>query len=185
MRNIADMPITKKDAMLLLERLQWHFKQSGQKGRPLFEEPRQLFDIIGKLMRKVSVLWVRKAVTHKKHLQPYRRIRRRSERNSYKQNVQVFSNPKKTRGKVAPGSLPSSASHPVELIRAASPKLFGQGFLRKRVPVFPYTPTYTFLAMHRVNVYQNGGRFDVIDAYCNIPILAGLTRQSLKSVVAW
>jgi hypothetical protein len=118
-------------------------------------------------MKKVSQMWVRKRKTSTKDLQNFRRARKRVRRVQYKQKVQVF------------------AKSTVPVLRAALPKMYGQGFLRKPVAVHPYRPMDTFMSMHRVNVYKQGSRFDVIDALCNIPILAGLTRRGLKKVVQW
>lgn len=166
--NILDsVPRTKQDTFFLLDRIQRHLNNSGKNGYQRFDSPQDSSAAIQKLINKVSQLWVRKQKTSAKDLQNFRHARKRIRRVQYKNMVQVF----------------TKATVPA--IRASLPKIHGQGFLRQRVAVFPYRPMDTFLGGHRVNVYRAGNRFDVIDACCNIPILAGLTRRGLKKVVQW
>lgn len=165
--NIANMPHTRKDAYNLLLRVEDHLKHSGQRGRQAFDNPLEAHQGLQKAIRKLANHWVRKQLTPRSELQKFRKAKSRSRRTLYKQKMQVF----------AKSTVPS--------MRTALPAIHGQGWLRRRVEVFPYGPVYTFNADHRVNVYRKGDRFDVIDALCNIPILAGLTRQGLKKAVQW
>lgn len=166
-RNIAVIPRTRQGAFFLLDSVETHLKNSGTEGCQRFDHPQESSAAIHKLLRKVSQLWVRKQKTSTKDLQTFRRARRRTRRVQYKNHLQVF----------------SKATVPA--LRDSLPKIHGQGFLKKRVAIYPYQPADTFLGGHRVNVYKHGGRFDVIDALCNIPILAGLSLQGLKKVVQW
>ena len=178
MRNILDMPRTKQSAFFLLDHIIILLEKSG-KAKTRFPDGRvsewhQRFDSIPetlptlqKAIRAVSVKWVRKEKTSRVKLQTLRRMKRVVRRVQYKNDIQVFNTPT------------------VPTLRHALPKMHGQGTLRKSVAVHPYRPMDTFLTMHRVNVYRQGSRFDVIDALCNIPILAGITRQALKKVVSW
>lgn len=166
-RNIANIPRTKQSAFFLLDSIETHLRNSGLPHHQQFDMPQETLAMVSKLTKKVSQLWVRKRKTSTKDLQQFHRTRKRVRRVMYKQNVQVF------------------AKATVPVLRTSVPKLYGQGFLRKPIAVHPYRPMDTFLGHHRVNVYKNGPRFDVIDALCNIPILAGLSKQGLKKVVAW
>lgn len=120
-----------------------------------------------KAIRTVRVKMVQKRKTGRKHLERFKNSPARKRRRLFETRVQVLK------------------KDTVPALRDALPKMYGQGFLRCRISVFPYRPMDTFLAQHKVNVYQNGSRFDVIDALCNIPILSGITRRHLKGVVAW
>jgi len=166
-RNIAYIPRTRQSAFFLLDSIESYLRNSGLPNCQRFEMPKETLDAVHKLTRKVSQLWVRKQVTSRKDLQTFHRTRKQVRRVQYKQKVQVF----------------TKATVPV--LRQALPRIYGQGFLRIPVAVHPYRAMDTFLKCHRVNVYRNGQKFDVIDALCNIPILAGLTRQGLKKVVEW
>jgi hypothetical protein len=166
--NLKDAVIrTKQDAFFFLDRIHRHFLDSGKKDCQVFDNPREASAVLNKLIRKVSQKWVRNRKTSTENLQTFRRMRRVRRRVQYKDTLQVF----------------TKATVPA--MRTALPCIHGQGFLRKRVAVYPYRPMDTFFPLHRVNVYRQGKRFDVIDACCNIPILAGLTLQGLKKVVQW
>jgi hypothetical protein len=158
---------TKRDTFFVLDRVIRHLKNSGKNGCQIFDSPQESAATLDKLIKKVSQKWVRNRKTSAKDLQTLRRATRRRRRVQYKENVVVF----------------TKATVPA--LRTAVPKMYGQGFLRKPVAIHPYRPMDTFLTRHRVNVYRQRNRFDVIDALCNIPILAGLTRQGLKKVVEW
>ncbi len=164
---LANIPKTKQDTFFLLDRVQRHLEKSGRKDCQVFVSPQETSAIIQKLIAKVSQKWVRNAKTSRKDLQTFRRAKRRVRRVQYKDKVQVF------------------IKATVPALRASLPKIHGQGFLSKPVAVYPYRPMDTFLGGHRVNVYRQGSRFDVIDGLCGIPILAGLTRRGLKKVVQW
>jgi len=164
---LANIPKTKQDTFFLLDRVQRHLKNSGLKDCQVFDSPQETSAIIQKLIAKVSQKWVRNAKTPTKDLQTFRRAKRHVRRVQYKDKVQVF------------------IKATVPALRASLPQIHGQGFLSKPVAVYPYRPMDTFLGGHRVNVYRQRNRFDVIDALCGIPILAGLTRRGLKKVVTW
>lgn len=167
-QNILDhIPRTKRDTFFVLDRVIRRLRDSGKIGCQIFESPQESAAALDKLIRKVAQKWVRNRKTSTKDLQVLRRATRRRRRIQYKDNVVVFTK----------ATVPN--------LRAALPKLYGQGFLRRPVAVHPYRAMDTFLGRHRVNVYRQGTRFDVIDALCNIPILAGLTRQGLKKIVEW
>ena len=166
-RNVAFVPRTKQSLFFLLDSIETHLKNSGLPNRQVFDMPTETMAFIHSRLRKVSQMWVRKRKTSTEDLQTFRRAKKRVRRVQYKESVQVFK------------------KDTVTMTRAALPKIFGQGFLRKPVAVHPYRPMDTFLGRHRVNVYRVGNRFDVVDALCNIPILAGLTQQGLKKVVEW
>lgn len=74
----------------------------------------------------------------------------------------------------------------IKVLRVARPLIHRQGFLAKPVKVYPYASTDVFCSRHRVNVFCNPqGRFDVIDALCNLPILAGVTEKAVREAVVW
>jgi hypothetical protein len=166
-RNAMTLRRTRQEAFFLLDRVETHLKNSGKKDCPAFDLPVESAAAIHKLLRKQSQLWVRKQKTSAKDLQVFRTAKRRIRRVQYKDKLQVFK------------------KDTVTVMRAAVPSVYGQGFLKKPVAVHPYRPMDTFMAWHRVNVYKRETRFDVIDALCNIPILAGLSLQGLKKVVQW
>ncbi len=179
MSNILEnVPRTRKDSFNLLDRIITHLQNSGQhrcgphchkvncpQRYPIFDCPKESCASVQVCIVAVSKKWVRPTKTSKKDLQTLRKMKRIVRRKAYRDNVVVFKN---------------STSH---AIRAAVPHLHGQGFLRKAVTVHPYRTMDTFTGGHRVNVYKQGARFDVIDALCNIPVLAGVTRRALKQVV--
>jgi hypothetical protein len=158
---------TKQDTLIFLQRIHRHFALSGQKDCQVFLDPQGAEHVVQKLINKVSQLWVPKRKTSVMDLQKFHRTKKRIRRVEYKDRMQVF------------------AKSTVNVMRTALPCVYGQGFLKKPVAVHPYRPMDTFMTMHRVNVYKHANRFDVIDALCNIPILAGLSRQGLKKVVQW
>lgn len=164
---LAHVPRTKRATFFLLDRIQRHFLNSGKNNCPVFDCPQESSAVLGKLIKKVNQKWVRNRKTSKKDLQVFRRMKKVVRRVQYQNNVVVFTK--------------ATVPH----LRAAVPQMYGQGFLRHPVRVHPYRSMDTFLGRHRVNVYRQGKRFDVIDALCNIPILAGLTKQGLKKVVEW
>ena len=164
---LANVPRTKQDTFFLLDRIQRHLDNSGKQGRQVFDSPLESSATLQKLIRKVAQKWVRNQKTSRPILEHIHRTKKRLRRVQYRDRIVVF----------------KKATVPA--LRAALPKIYGQGYLRKRVAVYPYRPMDTFLREHRVNVYRSGNRYDVIDALCNIPILAGLTRRGLKKVVEW
>ena len=177
-RDVRDTPITNRDAFLLMCRVVDHLKNSGKppvrtiRGRIIrayqrFDSPQETYQTCQKIVEALSKRWVRKQKTGRKTLQAFRALRRKIRRVQHKEKVLVY----------------QKAAAPI--LRAALPALHGQGFLRKAIRVHPYRPMDTFLGRHPVKVFRQGSRFDVIDAYCNIPILAGITKRALKQIVEW
>jgi hypothetical protein len=166
-RNVADIPRTKQDAFNLLSRMIAHVENSGKPGCLRFAAPQDTYQFLQKCIKAVGVKWVRKQKTSRAALQTFRKLRRRVRRVAHKNDVLVFQ-------KIA-----------VPLMRAALPNLYGQGFLRRCVRVHPYRACDEFLGRHPVKVFRQRNLFDVVDAHCNIPILAGITKRALKQFVEW
>lgn len=169
MRNIlANVPSNQKQAFFLLDNILAHVKKSGQydfsklRHCQVFAEPQKTAATIQQCIARVQI---KSRKTSSKKLQQFRKLKRVTRRKEYRHNVVVFK------------------SDTVKIQRVASPSLHGQGYLLKPVRVHPYRPTDIFLGRHSVNVYRQGCRYDVIDALCNIPILAGLTKRGLKLAV--
>ena len=155
-RNLAVVaPRTTKAAHALLTSTAKHFQGDNE------------LPELKKAIRRIRVKWAPKIKTSRKRLERIHQSTATKRRRLYQTRVVVLK------------------KDTVATLRDALPKMYGQGYLRRRISVFPYRPMDTFFAQHKVNVYQNGSRFDVIDALCNIPILSGITRRHLKGVVAW
>lgn len=169
-RNLlANIPRTKKGAFNILLRVERHLLPDEKTGKinVVVHDPSGAHAVIQKAITAVARKWVRPRATCSKDLQRFHHLKKHIRRVQYQNQVQVFAKPT------------------VSALRSSLPKIHGQGALRKPVAVYPYRPMDTFLGGHRVNVYRSGSRFDVIDALCNIPILAGLTRRGLKKIVQW
>jgi hypothetical protein len=156
-----------KAAMVLLRRVDDHFEYTGLRGFGYFDNPMGARRMLNKAIRSIRRKWVPPQPTRRKKLKKYYGLAPRKRRTQHAERMLVFT---KTT---------------VRTMRAAVKNLYGQGFLAKTVTIYPYTPADTFNLGHKVNVYRDGTRFDVIDSLCNIPILAGLTRHALKKVVHW
>lgn len=155
-RNLTVVsPHTTKAAHSLLMATNRHFQNDNE------------LPEVKKAIRSLRVKWIPKVKTGRKRLERIHRSTASKRRRMYQTHIMVLK------------------KDTVPALRDALPKMYGQGFLRRKVSVFPYRAMDTFLAQHKVNVYQNGCRFDVIDALCNLPILSGITRRHLKGVVAW
>jgi hypothetical protein len=72
-------------------------------------------------------------------------------------------------------------------LRKAAHRIFREGWLKKKMYVFPYRPHVdVFLKDHKVHVFVNPqNRFDVLDGMMNITIASGITEQAVREMVRW
>lgn len=158
---------TTKAARELLARIDDHIEYAGLPGFATLDNAQDVRRTLAKLDRKLRIRWVQKKKTSRKRLEKISRMGVRRRRSEYATRMTV---------------------HKVENVpsmRAAIQNLYSQGILARTFQVYPYRPIDSFNFGHRVNVYKVGNRFDVIDANCQIPILAGITKQALRKAVTF
>lgn len=162
-RNLARrVPRTKDAALYILERVIVHIKRREKDRFGISYGPQKLvFDAMDKL-QKTQVFKRRKSGPQ--------------------------APPPVVMGRQArpPQIIYSATDFAVKDLKIAAPKIFRQGYLAKAVKTFPYRKIDVFCSRHQVNVFKNPqGKFDVIDALCNLVVASGISKQAAREMVRW